>query len=165
MYKKKAGNGLIGIIITIIILIVLVILSNIKLEKWSYVSNNFSSLIMPVQNGLTYIKNKIAGNDTFFSNINELKSENEDLKTKNSDLERQVRELEIVKAENQSLKEYVNLKDKYSEYTTIPANVIQRDLGNFGKVIVINVGKKDGIDIDMTVIADKGLVRTCYISN
>ncbi|MBQ8379479.1 MAG: rod shape-determining protein MreC [Clostridia bacterium] len=158
MYKKKANSGLIGIIITIIILIVLIILSNIKLEKWSYIGNTFSSLIMPVQNGLTYIKNKIAGNDTFFSNINELKTENEDLKKKNSDLERQVRELEIVKAENESLKEYVNLKDKYSEYTTLPANVIQRDLGNFGKVIVINVGKKDGIDVDMTVIADKGLV-------
>lgn len=87
MYKKKASNGLIGIIITIVILIVLVILSNLKLEKWSYIGNVFSSLIMPVQNGLTYMKNKIAGNDTFFSNIDELKSENEDLKQKNSDLE------------------------------------------------------------------------------
>lgn len=59
---------------------------------------------MPVQNGLTYMKNKIAGNDTFFSNIDELKSENEDLKQKNSDLEKQVRELEIVKAENEKPK-------------------------------------------------------------
>lgn len=41
-----------------------------------------------------------------------------------------------------SLKEYVNLKDKYSEYTTIPAHVIQRDLGNFSKVIVIKCWKK-----------------------
>ena len=83
------------------------------------------------------MKNKIAGNDTFFSNINQLKTENENLKQKNSDLEKQVRELEIVKAENATLKEYVNLKDKYSEYTTIPTHVIQRDLGNFSKVIVI----------------------------
>ncbi len=158
MYKKKANNGLIGIIITITILVILVVLSNIKLEKWSYIGNAISSLIMPVQNGLTYMKNKIAGNDAFFSNINELKGENEELKRKNSDLEKQVRELEIVKAQNESLKEYVNLKDKYSEYTTLPANVIQRDLGNFGKVIVINAGKKDGIDVNMTVIADKGLV-------
>ncbi len=158
MYKRKANNGLIGIIITIIILIILIVLSNLKLEKWSYACNAFSSLVMPVQNGLTYLKNKIAGNDTFFSNIDNLKSENDDLKKKNSDLEKQVRELEIVKAENESLKEYVNLKDKYSEYATLPANVIQRDLGNYSKVIVINAGKKDGIDVNMTVIADKGLV-------
>ena len=139
MYKKKANNGLVGIIITIIILIVLVIVSNLKLEKWSYIGNTFSSLVMPIQNGLTYLKNKVSGNDTFFSNIKELK------------------------AENETLKEYVNLKDKYSEYTTLPAEVIQRDLSNYSKVIVINAGKKDGIDVNMTVISDKGLVRTYYI--
>ena len=163
MYKKKANNGLVGIIITIIILIVLVIVSNLKLEKWSYIGNTFSSLVMPIQNGLTYLKNKVSGNDTFFSNIKELKAENENLKNENSELEKKARELEIVKAENETLKEYVNLKDKYSEYTTLPAEVIQRDLSNYSKVIVINAGKKDGIDVNMTVISDKGLVRTHYI--
>lgn len=163
MYKKKANNGLVGIIITIIILIVLVIVSNLKLEKWSYIGNTFSSLVMPIQNGLTYLKNKVSGNDTFFSNIKELKAENENLKNENSELEKKARELEIVKAENEILKEYVNLKDKYSEYTTLPAEVIQRDLSNYSKVIVINAGKKDGIDVNMTVISDKGLVRTYYI--
>ena len=152
MYKKKANNGLVGIIITIIILIVLVIVSNLKLEKWSYIGNTFSSLVMPIQNGLTYLKNK-----------KELKAENENLKNENSELEKKARELEIVKAENETLKEYVNLKDKYSEYTTLPAEVIQRDLSNYSKVIVINAGKKDGIDVNMTVISDKGLVRTYYI--
>lgn len=163
MYKKKANNGLVGIIITIIILIVLVIFSNLKLEKWSYIGNTFSSLVMPIQNGLTYLKNKVSGNDTFFSNIKELKAENENLKNENSELEKKARELEIVKAENETLKEYVNLKDEYSEYTTLPAEVIQRDLSNYSKVIVINAGKKDGIDVNMTVISDKGLVRTYYI--
>ena len=109
---------------------------------------------MPIQNGLTYLKNKVSGNDTFFSNIKELKAENENLKNENSELEKKARELEIVKAENETLKEYVNLKDKYSEYTTLPAEVIQRDLSNYSKVIVINAGKKDGIDVNMTVISD-----------
>ena len=133
MYKKKANNGLVGIIITIIILIVLVIVSNLKLEKWSYIGNTFSSLVMPILNGLTYLKNKVSGNDTFFSNIKELKAENENLKNENSELEKKARELEIVKAENETLKEYVNLKDKYSEYTTLPAEVIQRDLVTIAK--------------------------------
>ena len=163
MYKKKANNGLVGIIITIIILIVLVIVSNLKLEKWSYIGNTFSSLVMPIQNGLTYLKNKVSGNDTFFSKIKELKAENENLKNENSELEKKARELEIVKAENETLKEYVNLKDKYSEYTTLPAEVIQRDLSNYSKVIVINAGKKDAIDVNMKVISDKGLFRTYYI--
>ena len=103
MYKKN--TGVMGIIITIIILIVLVIVSNISIQRLSHIENVFSAVIMPIQNGLTYLKNKIAGNDEFFSDISTLKQENEELKTKNSELEQTLREYEIVKAENQTLKE------------------------------------------------------------
>ena len=48
---------------------------------------------MPVQNGLTYLKNKISGNHTFFTDINNLKQENQELKNKNSELEQSLREL------------------------------------------------------------------------
>lgn len=59
---------------------------------------------MPVQNGLTYLKNKMSGNSTFFTDINNLKSENEELKQKNSELEQSLRELENIKSENETLK-------------------------------------------------------------
>ena len=87
-----------------------------------------------------------------------MKMENKNLKEKNSELERSLRELEILKAENATLKEYVNLTDKYTEYSTFPAYVIQTDISNYSKVIIINAGKKDGIDVNMPVISDKGLV-------
>lgn len=164
MYKKE-HKGLAGIIITIVILIILVVVSNLKIENWSNVTNIFTAISMPVQNGLVYLKNKISGDKQFFYDINELKEENENLKQKNSELEKKSRELEIIKAENESLKEYVNLKDKYSEYTTIPAQIIQRDITNYSKNVTINVGKKDGIDLNMVVISDKGLVRTYNSSN
>lgn len=113
---------------------------------------------MPIQNGLTYIKNWFSGNNTFFSNINNLQEENKQLKEKNSELEQSLRELEIVKSENATLKEYVNLKDKYTDYQTIPAYIIQKDISNFSNSMVINVGSKDGVTVDMAVISDQGLV-------
>lgn len=157
MYRNKK-KGIVGIIITIIILIFLVIITNTDVAKVSYIENIVSTLVMPIQNGLTYLKNKIAGNNSFFENINNLQSENEELKKKNSELEQTLREFEIVKSENETLKEYVNLKDKYKEYTTIPAYVINRDIGNYSNTVVINAGEKDGIKENMTVIADEGLV-------
>lgn len=157
MYRNKK-TGIIGIIITIIILVLVVILSNIDVKNMSYVENAFATLVMPIQNGLTYLKNKIAGNDSFFTDISNLQTENEELKNKNSELEQSLRELEILKAENETLKEYVNLKDKYPDYETIPAYIINKDITNYNDTIVINVGAKDGIQPDMTVIADQGLV-------
>ena len=124
----------------------------------SYLENIANKLVNPIQNGLTYIKNKAHGNNSFFTNINDLKSENENLKNKNNELEEKLREFETIKAENQTLKEYLNLSDKYSDYTTVAANVINRDISNYSKIIVINVGKKSGIKENMTVISAEGLV-------
>jgi len=157
MYRNKK-TGIIGIIITIMILILTVILSNIDVQKMSYVENALNAFVMPIQNGLTYLKNKIEGNSSFFEDINKLQEENEALKRKNSELEQSLREFEIVKAENETLKEYVGLKDKYQNYQPIPAYIINKDITNYNQTIVINVGEKDGVKVDMTVIADQGLV-------
>lgn len=157
MNKNKKGTT-IGIIITVLILVFLVAVSNLKLEKISQIGKPFTDFVNSTQNGMVYLKNKIAGNDSFFINVDEMKQENEKLKKENQELIQALRELEIVKAENSTLKEYVNLKDKYTEYTTHPANVIQSDISNYSKIIIINAGKKDGIDVNMTVISDKGLV-------
>ena len=133
MYKNKK-TGIIGVIITIIVLVVIVIISNIKIEDFSHIGGALSSFVMPVQNGITYIKNKFSGNSTFFS------------------------DLATIKEENETLKEYVNLKDKYTEYTTIPGYVINKNTSNYSNIIVINIGKNDGVDVGMPVIADAGLV-------
>mgnify|MGYP001052064828 CR=1 FL=1 len=157
MEREKKG-GIIGIVITIVILIVLVIVSNAKSEQFSVVENFANAFVMPIENGLTYLKNKISGNSTFFTDINNLKTENQELKDKNSQLEQSLRELENIRTENETLKEYLGLTEKYGEYKTIPGYIIDKDISNYSKTIVINIGKNDGIEENMTVIADEGLV-------
>lgn len=157
MYKNKR-SGVIGTIVTIIVLILLVILTNVNRDNLSYAEGFVTSIIMPAQNAFTMLKHKITGNTEFFANLNSLKSENEELKKRNEELETQVRELEILKAENSKLQEYANLTEKYSEYETIPAYVIDKDVSNYSSNITINVGANQGIEKNMTVIADKGLV-------
>lgn len=157
MYKNKK-TGIIGITITIIVLIVLVLLTNIKLGSITGIQNAFSKLVMPVQNGLTYLKNKISGNNAFFEDINNLKSENENLRKENEELEEKLRELEIIKAENATLRSYNNMSEKYADYTTVPAYIINKDISNLSDTMVINVGSNDGIKENMPVITTEGLV-------
>ena len=156
MYKKN--NGILGIVITIIILIILVFLTNTDIKKLSYIENVVNTIIMPIQNGYTYLKNKIAKNDSFFANLDKLKQENNNLKEENSELSKKLRELEMIKSENSTLKEYLKLTEKYKSYTTVPAYIINKDISNYSNIYVINAGSKDGIKENMTVIADKGLV-------
>ena len=80
MYKDKR-SGILGIFVTIVILILIVIFSN-REANTSFFENAANKIVMPVQNGLTYLKNKISQNSTFFTDINNLKSENQKLKQK-----------------------------------------------------------------------------------
>lgn len=159
--KGNANNkksSIIGVSITVLILIFLVVVSNIKIQKWSEFTKPITSFANGIQGGFVYLKNKISGNDSFFIDLNSLKNENEELKKQNTELQQKLREFEIIKAENSTLREYVNLTDKYSEYKSLPGYVIQYDITNYSKVIIINVGKKDGVDVNMPVISEKGLV-------
>lgn len=157
MYKNKK-TGIMGIIITSIILIILVIFTSKDASTFSGAENVFNKIVMPIQNGLTYLKNKIAGNNTFFEDINNLKSENENLKNQITELNEKLSELEIIKAENAYLREYSNLTDIYTEHQTVPAYIIDRDISNLSDTFIINVGKKDNVDVNMPVVSAEGLV-------
>ena len=150
--ERNSKSGVIGVIITIIILVLLVVFTNRNTENISTIENFANVVIVPIQNGLTYLKNKI------FENVNELKTENEELKQKNSELEKSLREFEVMKTENEQLKQQLNLAEKYGEYTTVPGTIISRDISNYSKTLVINIGSDNGVKENMTVIADEGLV-------
>lgn len=157
MYKNKK-NGLVGIIVIIGILIILVITTNGNVNKFSKVENIFNKIVTPFQNGLVYLKNKIAKNDSFFENIDALKLENEELKKQNEELKNQLNGLQLIKSENEILREYVNLAEKYSEYTTVGAYIINKNISNLSDVFIINVGTDQGVAANMAVIGEEGLV-------
>ena len=161
MYRKK--SGVLGVVITIIILIILVFLTNVSTEKLSYIENACNSIVMPIQNGIKYIKNKINGNTAFFADMNELQEQNKSLKEEKTKLEQSLREMEIIKAENTTLKEYLELTEKYENFKSIPAYIISKEISNYSSIFIINVGTDNGVYENMPVIASEGLVRICNI--
>ena len=157
MYKNKKV-GIIGIIITALILILLVVLTNVDINKFSGLEGFINKLVMPIQNGVTSLKNKISGNDAFFKDITKLKEENTRLKEENNKLAEELKELEIIKAENITLRNYNNMSSKYKEHKTVPAYIINKDISNLSNTMVINVGSDDGVGVNMPVITTEGLV-------
>lgn len=154
----KGKNSKVGIIITIILLVLLVIFSNVKNNVWGHITSPFTQIARSVQGGFFYLKNKISKNDDYFLSVDNLKEENEKLKKENEKLKENNMELSIVKAENETLKEYKDLVDKYEDKASIPGYIIQKDFSNYSKIIVINVGRSEGVEVGMTVVAEQGLV-------
>lgn len=156
MYKNKKRRVL-GIIITVIILILLVIFTNSDGDN-SFVENLGTKLVMPIQNGFTFLRNQINETTSNSSDINALREENEKLVARNKELEKSLKEIENIKTENETLKEYLGLTEKYSNFKTIPGDVINKDISNYSRTITLNIGTRDGVKKDMTVIAEEGLV-------
>ena len=125
----------------------------------SYFKSLGDKLSRPFQTGFTNIKNKFSGNDKYFATMDELRKENEELQKENEELSANLREYEVLKAENELLKEKMNLTEKYAAYNTVSADVINKDISNYGSNLILNVGTEDGIKEKMTVISDQGLVR------
>lgn len=157
MYKNKK-NGFLGTVVIIGILIILVITTNGNINKFSGLENLFNKAVTPLQNGLIHLKNKMARNTSFFETIDSLKTENEDLKKQNEELQTKINELQLVKTENEILRKYASLAESNSEYTTIGAYIINRNISNLSDVFVINVGTEQGVFANMAVIAEEGLV-------
>lgn len=157
MYKDNK-NGKVGIVITVIVLIVLVIFSNLDRGIIDKITNPFTKITMSIQNGFIYLGNKISKNDEYFMSLDSIKKQYDDLKIENERLKEENQKLVVTQAENKTLREQVNVASKYEDFDVIPGYVIQKDYSNYSKIIVINLGKKDGVEENMTVVTDKGLV-------
>ena len=155
---KNGKTSVIGVLIATVILIVIIVVSNWGNEKMSFIQNGVSLITIPIQNTFAFVKDKINNNDQEISDIDSLKNENKELRDENTKLKEAERELEVLKSENNTLKDYLNLKNKYADYSTIPAYIVERTYSNYDKIVIINVGSKDGIDINMPVISESGLV-------
>lgn len=157
MYKNKK-SGILGTVVIIGILIVLVVTTNGNIDKFSNIENIFNRIVTPLQNGLIHLKNKLAGNNIFFESVEALKLENDELRQQNEELQTKINELQLVKAENEILRRYASLAENNSEYTTIGAYIINRNISNLSDVFVINAGTNQGVTANMAVIAEDGLV-------
>ena len=116
---KSNKTGKIGIIITIIILVALVIFTNVNNVASSFMNTGVSKIFLPAQKVVVFAKNKLTGKSSESNDIKKLQEDNSNLREENEKLKEQVRELEVVKAENNRLNDSVNLANKYQEYQTV----------------------------------------------
>ena len=147
--------------VTIIVLSVaflgLIINSLENVEK-DAVSSGIGSAINPLQKTIYSITDGIKGTLDFFLNFSEVKEENIKLTKENIELKNELLEYETLKEENDRLKEILNYTDSKNDYNYIGCEIIGYSGESFLKGYIINKGENDGLQKDMVVISNKGLV-------
>lgn len=117
-----------------------------------------SRVIVPFQNGINQIGTWMSGKLEGFQNVEELAAQNKELEQRVAELTEENTRLAQNQEELARLQELYQLDQSYSEYDKVAAQVISKDPGNWYDTFVINKGSADGIEKDMNVIANGGLV-------
>lgn len=115
-------------------------------------------VFIPMQKGINYVGTWISDKTGNLKNLKDVMAENETLKTQVDDLTSELNTIKLEQYELDNLRELMKLDQKYPSYEKVAANVIGKDTGNWFSTFTIDKGTKDGIDIDMNVIAGSGLV-------
>ncbi len=145
-------------IILIIALFACISYTNGTNRKVTLIEELFSNLISLPQKLIVDLKKNIEEDNTYFANIEDLKNENDELKSEIKEIKEKLLDYENLKAENNILREHLNISSLYPDYSVIIADIIMSTNNNWEYTYTINCGSKDGIKPNMAVISESGLV-------
>ncbi len=145
-------------LVALILLFALVIVSFISPNKVSPVKSAVGSVVSPMQRGINSVGRNFFDRWEKLQNISDLMEENESLKEQANSLSYENKLLLQDKYELDRLRDLFKLDEKYAQYPKVAARVIAADPNNWFTVFTIDKGTKDGISVDMNVMAGNGLV-------
>lgn len=114
--------------------------------------------IVPMQKGMNTIGMWMNDLTQNLETLQEMRAKNKELQEKVDDLTVKNNMLQQEKHELERLRELFALDQKYGEYEKVGAHVTASDSGNWFHSFIIDKGEKDGIAVDMNVMAGAGLV-------
>ena len=115
-------------------------------------------VIVPFQQGIEKVGGWLSNRSEELVQIRTLLDENAELKAEVAALIEENTLLQQDKYELNKLRELFELDGQYAEYNKLGARIIGRDSGNWYSSFLIDKGEDDGLEVDMNVIAQGGLV-------
>lgn len=115
-------------------------------------------VVVPFQKGISKVGEWLESIGDNFRDVRALSEENKKLKAEVEDLKEKNSQLVLNQKELERLEQLYETDGNYTEYPKIHAKVIGKEPGNWYSIFTINKGEKDGISVDMNVLASGGLV-------
>lgn len=150
------------------IIIVLIIIAALLLSLMAYslvsdgnmtfFQNAIGAVFSPLQKGATAVSNFVDKKLSYFTDFDDLKTENEELKSKLRQEKVDAERLEKLEQENKQLKNYLGLKDEHPDYELVYCDVVAREAGNFYSIFTIDRGTRSGIKLNDMVVTPDGVV-------
>jgi len=124
----------------------------------SLAKNIIGTVTFPVRWCVSAIADGFEGWGTYFQSMDALKEENEALKEEKESLEDRLDEAVLLEEENERLRAYLGMKNQYPSFTMEEGRVISYSSGNYMTNFTLDRGSLHGIEVNMPVITEDGIV-------
>ena len=115
-------------------------------------------VLSPFQQAVSWAEDQVSGLTRNIWDIVTVYEQNKMLRNEVGQLRVQNLEASEALAENERLRALIGYKQTMTQFDLVAARVIGRESATWSRMIVINRGRKDGVDADMAVVTEKGLV-------
>src|SRR5256886_9418756 len=126
--------------------------------------SNVYQLIAPFLSSGSGLQKQITSVRSNLKSLDDLQAENSSLRVENRSLKATNQGLRDVEHEVNRLRHALNYRER-SVFKLVPAEIVTRDSSTWWHTVTINRGTEDGIEGDMAVVTDEGLVgKTTTVS-
>lgn len=164
--QRLFKNKIFLLVIATVLILVVIGVSSRGNSKLNWLNNIINVPLAPVEKGISVITSKVEDGMSYFKSKKQLDDENKTLKAKIEELEKKITRMDYLESQNKEMRDMLDIKDIYRNYSIIGGNVIAKDAGNWFDVFTIDVGQNKGISSSgedsfsgyYPVITSKGLV-------
>ncbi|RCA09512.1 rod shape-determining protein MreC [Enterococcus durans] len=161
-----------NIIITLVIVIIVVTIISVTAAQranegkpnffQSIVNDSVSFVDRAISAPVRWVENGVDSVHNLFTTY----SENERLKEKIDSYDEVALKNKNYQKEIEALKKELELNQTLASYEKVTANVITRSPDTWQDMLIVDKGSKDGIEVDMAVMSQKGLIgRVIEVNN
>ena len=160
--RNRVGSRfVVGVVIVILLCILSALYSGVA-GKPSPVTRLVSFVTTPVQRLASGVTGALGKGFGYFTEFDDLKAENEELKKQIRDMEQTVRDAELAIEENNQLRAAAGQPQRTRELTTMNAEVIARNPGDWAMTLSLDKGSSHGVEVGDLVTTVDGMVG--YVS-
>ena len=157
--KKGRNKKIIYFLWLVVIATLLVVFSKVNIPG---VSNVAGSITNGIGDAFGTVKGLMRNGFGYFGSVKKLNQKNANLEKEIEKLKYKLLELDVVEADNENLRDKLEIKERYNHFNLLYADIIVKNYDNFDETFVINKGAEDGVKLKQTVITQDGLLG--YIS-
>ena len=159
--NRLGSRFFIGVAVVIVLCVLSALYSGVTGNP-SPVTRIVSFVTTPVQRVATGISNFFSHGLSYFTDFDALQAENEELKRQIREMEQTVRDAELALEENAQLRQQAGQPERMRELTTINAEGIARNPGDWATTLTLDKGSNHGVELGDLVTTVDGMAG--YVS-